>query len=104
MAVSKYLKPTSQELKAFRAVLTLARRAGFRVPKVKLRIAHWIKGAHGYACGNVVVIERHSFNIELLCHEIAHVIANQVLAREAADHGRFWALIYGVLYQQCIQK
>lgn len=102
--MSKYLTPTRQELRAFRAVLTLARRAGFRVPKVKLKIAHQIRGAHGYAFDDLVVIERPSFSIELLCHEVAHVLANQIVAKEAADHGRFWALAYGVLYQQCIQR
>lgn len=100
----KTLKPTRQERDAFRAVLTLAKKAGFRVPTIRLRVVDKIRGAHGYASDRLVTIERPSFDIELLCHEVAHVLANQIVAQDAADHGRFWALAYGVLYQQCIQR
>jgi hypothetical protein len=49
-------------------------------------------------------VERASLTPELLCHEVAHVLVDQIVAsNKAADHNRFWALVYAVLYQQVVQ-
>lgn len=98
------IKPTKSEVKDFKFVMRRAEQAGLVVPEVGLRIVRRLKGAHGQTVGNVITIERSSFSIELLCHEVAHIIASQIANDDAAAHNRFWALTYGVLYQSCIQK
>ena len=88
-----------------RRVLAGARKAGLRVPHgVTLRVVEHLPGKHGYAYGTVITVERDSLTTELLCHEVAHVLTDQIVANhKAADHNRFWAAIYGVLYQQAVQ-
>lgn len=81
-----------------------AEAAGFVVPEVKMRVVRHLKGAHAHAIGNEITIERGSFSAEVVCHEVAHVLAGQLVRDDAAAHNRFWALIYGVLYQACVQK
>lgn len=98
------LKLTKGELKAFNFVLKKAESTGLVVPEVKMRVVRRLRGAHAHAIGNEITIERGSFGIEVLCHEVAHVIAGQVVRDDAAAHNRFWAMIYGLLYQSCIQK
>lgn len=81
-----------------------AEAAGFVVPEVSMRIVRNLKGAHAQALGNKITIERKSFDVEVVCHEVAHVLAGQLVRDEAAAHNRFWSLIYGVLYQACVQR
>lgn len=98
------LKPTKSEIKSFRFVLKRAEAMGLRVPEVSMRVVSRLRGAHGHTLGNVITIERPSFSIELLCHEVAHVLTGQLVRDDGAAHNRFWAITYGLLYQSCIQK
>lgn len=98
------LKPTRSEVRAFRMVMRKAEGMGLKVPTVKMKVVSRLKGAHGMACGDEITLDRRSFSVELLCHEIAHVLACQLVRDDGAAHNRFWALIYGLLYQSCIQK
>lgn len=97
------MRPTPEEREMLREVVAGARKAGFRVPRITLRVVPHLPDAKGYAHGATVTVERKSLDYALLCHEVAHVIVGAMLARGAADHNRFWALVYGVLYQQTVQ-
>lgn len=98
------LKPTRREVETFYSILRKAEGMGLVVPEVKMRVVRRIKNAHATARGNEITIERPSFGVEVLCHEIAHVLAGQLVRDSAAAHNRFWAMIYGLLYQACIEK
>lgn len=98
------LKPTRKEVADFRLVMRKAEAMGLVVPEVRMRVVRRIKGAHALAQGNDITVERSSFSVEVLCHEVAHVLAGQLVKDEGAAHNRFWAMIYGLLYQACIQK
>jgi hypothetical protein len=101
----KRCAPTHAEAAMLRRVLRGAKAAGLRVPQgITLRVVDHLPGKHGYAYGNVITVERASLTPELLCHEVAHVLVDQIVAHnKAADHNRFWALVYAVLYQQVVQ-
>ena len=98
------LKPSRREIRIFRSVLRKAEGMGLVVPEVRLKVVARLKGAHAHAIGNDITVERSSFSTEVVCHEVAHVLAGQLVMDEAAAHNRFWSLIYGLLYQACIQK
>lgn len=87
-----------------REVVAGARKAGLRVPKIRLEVVDDLPRLHGYARGGTVVVGRASLDYPLLCHEVAHVIVEQMIVTKAADHNRFWALVYGVLYQQAVDR
>ncbi len=97
--------PSRAEAAMLRRVLAGARKAGLRVPHgIILRVVDDLPGKHGYAYGTVLTVERDSLTPELLCHEVAHVLTDQIVAsHKAGDHNRFWALVYGILYQQVVQ-
>lgn len=98
------LAPSRKEVKTFLSVLKKAEGMGFVVPEVRLKVVARLKGAHAHAIGNDITVERSSFSTEVICHEVAHVLAGQLVRDDAAAHNRFWALIYGLLYQACIQR
>lgn len=87
-----------------RAVVRGAKRAGLRVPPIRLKVVEKIPRLHGYTEGRTITVERASATYELLAHEVAHVVADQIVVDKAASHNRFWALVYGVLYQQVVDR
>ena len=97
------MRPTRAERKMLAEVVAGARKAGFRVPRITLRVVPHLLASKGFAQGATVTVERKSLDYALLCHEVAHVIVDGMLAKGAADHNRFWALVDGVLYQQSVQ-
>jgi hypothetical protein len=38
-----------------------------------------------------------------LAHELAHVIADQVVTEKVPAHNRFWGAVYAVLYQAVVE-
>lgn len=105
----KPLKPNREEAAALRRVLAGAKAAGLRVPKISMTMAEQIilRDRECHACafvdtGEIVVRRGTAMLDEVIAHEVAHVIVNQMVWGKAADHNRFWALVYGVLYQQVI--
>lgn len=87
-----------------RRVVRGYRRAGLRVPRLRLVVVASHPRWDGWATSSTVHVVRRSLTVELLVHEIAHVIADQAVQSEhAAAHNRLWAVIYGIGYQQCIE-
>lgn len=97
---------TKADRDLLREVIALARKAGLRVPRgITLRVVPFLKRRHAYTVGKAITVERPSLTRELLAHEVAHVIADQIVSHPGVhDHNRFWALVYGVCYQQVVQK
>ena len=84
-------------------VVRLARMAGLRVPKVSLRVVAHLPNHHAYTEGRRITVERKSLTAELLAHELAHVIADQVVTEKVPAHNRFWGAVYAVLYQAVVE-
>lgn len=93
---------------ALRDVLRAARKAGFRVPKgIQVRVDAKMSMAYRGYCHTSsleIVVNPAYADYELICHEVAHLLADQLVIAKSAAHNRFWAAIYGVLYQATIEK
>lgn len=113
MAHPRRLKPTPAERRIFKQVVAEARKTGLRVPPIRWEVWEGLRvgrmEAHGCAIvgEGVIRIDREGLGlvgVDLLAHELAHVIVDQMVVTKAADHNRFWALAYGVLYQALVGK
>lgn len=101
----KFLKPTRFEEHMFRYVIRAYKRAGLRVPDISFHVVQHHPKWEGWATEGAVYVQRKCCSIELLVHEIAHVIADQVIDNDHANaHNRFWAVIYGIGYQAAVQR
>ncbi len=96
---------TQREAAMLRRVVAGYRRAGLRVPPCVLRIVSHHPRWEGWATPGVVHVVEGHLTLELLVHEVAHLIADQLTEHPAVHgHNRFWALVYGIGYQQVIQR
>lgn len=88
----------------FKRVVRAYRKSGLRVPdNMQLYIVKHHPKWEGWAMGTDVYVQRSHCTIELLVHEIAHIIVDQLVDSEQAHaHNRFWALVYGIGYQAAI--
>lgn len=99
------LTPTRGELSMLASVIRGYRRAGLLCPALRLVVVESHPRWDGWATKDTVYVVRRSLTIELLVHEVAHVIADQVAIHpEVAPHSRLWATIYGIGYQALIER
>ena len=105
MSSLRRLRPTRHERDMLRRVVQGYRRAGLRCPALRLVVVERHPSCDGWATSSTIYVERRALTVELLVHEVAHVIADRVAVHpRAAAHNRLWAVIYGIGYQQCIER
>ena len=97
---------TKADRAMLRAVLAGARKAGLRVPVgITLKVVPCLPRNRAQTTGRTITVERGELTYDLLCHEVAHVLIDQLVEHhDANDHNRFWALCYGTLYQNAVQR
>lgn len=97
----------------WRATVRLARMAGLLVPPVRLRLWREVRNDHGDPChgitesgarGATIHLDAASADTETMVHELAHAIADRIVSHKAGGHNRVWAVLYGVLYAQVIER